>query len=481
MNDTPDGVNRRFDFAAPLPALADIRAAHLIAIGGSGMSGVARLLLDAGVEVSGSDRAESAVLDELRAAGAEVRIGQTAEGAQLVPDDAVVVVSSAIAEDNPELAAVRARGIPVLHRAQALGVLLAGRSALAVAGTSGKTTTSAMATVALRAAGADPSFAIGAPIVGIGANSGVGQGDSFVVEADESDGSFVVYRPEVAIVTSVRDDHLDFYGTSERLRRAYADFADTIRAGGLLVACADDPGAAGLAARHREMGRRVVTYGRTADADLRLAEESGTGFDWSATLLPATGGRMPLRLKVPGAHNLQNAAGVALALTEGFGLPMEQVLAGLGEFGGTARRLEPRGEAGGVRVIDDYAHNPDKLDAAVRAGVGLRGGGRLIAVFQPHLFSRTQHAASGLAAALSLADVAIVLDVYPAREAPVPGVTGALVADQVTDAEVVHAPTLDDALQATLDRARPGDLVLTVGAGDVTTLGPRILQALSKP
>lgn len=474
-----DGTNHRFDFAAPLPALADIPAAHLIAIGGSGMSGVARLLLAAGVRVSGSDRGDSPVLEELRAAGAEVWIGQTAESAGRVPQDAVVVVSSAIAEDNPELAALRARGLRVLHRAQALGVLMAGRAALAVAGANGKTTTSAMATVALRAVGADPSFAIGAPIAGIGANSAVGQGDSFVVEADESDGSFVVYHPRVAIVTSVRDDHLDFYGTPERLQAAYAEFADTIRDGGLLVACADDPGAAALAARHRELGRRVVTYGRTADADLRLAGESGIGFDWSGELLPAAGGRVPLRLKVPGGHNLQNATGVALALTEGFGLPLEQVAAGLGEFTGSARRLEPRGEAGGVRVIDDYAHNPDKLDAAVRAGLGLRDGGRLIAVFQPHLFSRTQHAAAGLAAALSSADVAVVLDVYPAREAPVPGVTGALVADQVTGAQVVYAPTLDDALQAVLDRAHPGDLVMTVGAGDVTTIGPRLLSALA--
>ncbi|GGB18193.1 UDP-N-acetylmuramate--L-alanine ligase [Flexivirga endophytica] len=474
----PDGTNHRFDFAAPLPSLSDLRAAHLIAIGGSGMSGVARLLLAAGVRVSGSDRGDSPVLQELHAAGAEVWVGQTAEGAQRVPDDAVVIVSSAIAEDNPELAAIRSRGLTVLHRAQALSVLMAGRAALAVAGANGKTTTSAMATVALRAAGADPSFAIGAPIAGIGANSGVGQGDSFVVEADESDGSFVVYRPQVAIVTSVRDDHLDFYGTSERLQQAYAEFADTIRDGGLLVACADDPGAAALAIRHRELGRRVVTYGRTADADLRLADESGTGFDWSGTLLPADGGRIPLRLKVPGAHNLQNATGVVLALTAGFGLSLERAAEGVGEFTGSARRLEPRGEAGGVRVIDDYAHNPDKLDAAVRAGLGLRDGGRLVAVFQPHLFSRTQHAAAGLAAALSLADVAVVLDVYPAREAPVPGVTGALVADRVTDAEVVYAPTLDEAFQAVVDRARPGDLVLTLGAGDVTTLGARILQAL---
>ncbi|NNG39638.1 UDP-N-acetylmuramate--L-alanine ligase [Flexivirga sp. ID2601S] len=478
MSPEPDGVNRRFDFHAPLPSLAGVRAAHLIAIGGSGMSGVARLLLARGIAVSGSDRAESAVLEELRAAGADVVIGQSAQTADRVPADAVVVVSSAIAEDNPELARLRERGLTVLHRAQALGMLMAGRGALAVAGANGKTTTSAMATVALRAVGADPSYAIGAPIVGIGANSGVGQGDSFVVEADESDGSFLVYHPQVAIVTNIRDDHLDFYGTSQRLHAAYADFAATIRPGGLLVACADDDGSAALAARVRESGVRVLTYGRTEHADLRLVEESGSGFDWRATLVLPSGARLPLRLRVPGAHNLLNAAGVALALTEGLGCDPRAVVEGLAEFAGTARRFEPRGEAGGVRVVDDYAHNPGKLEAVVRTGLALRDGGRLIVAFQPHLYSRTQHAADGLAAALSLADVSIVLDVYGAREDPVPGVTGALVADRVTDAETVFAPTHEDALRAVLDRARPGDLVLTVGAGDVTTLGPRVLKAL---
>ncbi|WP_265444366.1 UDP-N-acetylmuramate--L-alanine ligase [Flexivirga meconopsidis] len=480
MSPEPDGVNRRFDFHAPLPSLADVRAAHLIAIGGSGMSGVARLLLARGVAVSGSDRADSPVLDELGADGAQVVIGQSTQTADRVPADAVVVVSSAIAETNPELARLRERGLTVLHRAQALGMLMAGRGALAVAGANGKTTTSAMATVALRAAGADPSYAIGAPIVGIGTNSGVGQGDSFVVEADESDGSFLVYHPRVAIVTNIRDDHLDFYGTSERLHAAYTDFAATVRPGGLLVACADDEGSATLADRVRDGGGRVLTYGRSESADLRLVEESGSGFDWRATLVLRSGDRLLLRLRVPGAHNLLNAAGVALALTEGLGCDASAVVDGLGEFAGTARRFEPRGEAGGVRVVDDYAHNPGKLEAVVRTGVALRDGGRLIVVFQPHLYSRTQHAADGLAAALSLADVAIVLDVYGAREDPVPGVTGALITDRITGAETVYAPAHDDAVHAVLDRVRPGDLVLTVGAGDVTALGPRLIDLLGQ-
>ncbi|WP_145227674.1 UDP-N-acetylmuramate--L-alanine ligase [Rudaeicoccus suwonensis] len=471
-------MNPRFDFTAELPPLTDVRRAHLIAIGGSGMSGVARLLLARGIEVSGSDRADSATLDDLRAAGATVTIGQSAATADLVPADAWVVISSAIAPDNPELLRLQERGLPVLHRAQALGMLMAGRGALAVAGANGKTTTSAMATVALRAAGADPSYAIGAPIVGLGANAGVGEGDSFVVEADESDGSFLVYHPHVAIVTNVRDDHLDFYGSSERLHEAYADFAATVRPGGLLVVCADDDGSAGLGERMRAAGTRVLTYGRSVDADLRLVDDGGGAFDWHGTLL-YQGQRLALRLRVPGSHNLLNAAGVVLALSAGLGVDPASVVGGLAEFQGTARRFEPCGSAAGVRVVDDYAHNPGKVEAVVRTGLALRDGGRLIVVFQPHLYSRTQHAAAGLAEALSLADVAIVLDVYAAREAPVAGVTGELVTDRIDGAEAVYAPTHADALRAVAERVRPGDLVLTVGAGDVTTLGPQILDALA--
>lgn len=474
-----DGVNRRFDFGAALPDIHQVRDAHLVAIGGSGMSGIARLLLARGVRVTGSDRAESEVLQELRAAGATVTIGQTAQSADAVPDGAVVIVSSAIAEDNPELARLRERGLRVLHRAQALGMLMAGRTALAVAGANGKTTTSAMATVALRALGADPSFAIGAPIVGIGANSAVGEGDSFVVEADESDGSFVVYHPQVAIVTNVRDDHLDFYGSSERLQQAYREFAGTIRPGGLLVVCADDEGSAQLGRQAAADGVRVLTYGRAPTADLVLQDGPGEGFDWSGTLRAGGGEPIPLRLQVPGSHNLLNAAGVTLALSAGWGLNPADVASALAGFGGTARRFEPRGEAGGVRVVDDYAHNPGKLEAVVRTGLALRGDGRLVVIFQPHLYSRTQHAAAGLAQALSLADVAIVLDVYPAREAPIEGVSGALIADRVQGAEVHYAPTLDDALEAALAAVRPGDLLLTVGAGDVTGLGPRLLDRLA--
>lgn len=469
-----DGHNERFDFAAPLPDVDRVPAVHLIAIGGSGMSGIARLLLARGLPVSGSDNNDVQALSTLREAGATITVGYAADNVADVPDDAVVVVSSAIREDNPELQEVRRRGLAVVHRSQALAMLMAHRSGLAVAGANGKTTTSAMAAVALRGCGADPSYAIGADIAGLGANALPGEGSVFVVEADESDGSFVVYHPDVAIVTNVRDDHLDFYGTSERLREAYLEFARTITPGGLLVACADDPGSRSLAERHVAGGGRAVTYGRDG-GDLRIHAEEATGFRQRAGL-SWRGLDLDLTLNVPGAHNVLNAAGVVLALAAGLGEDPQAVATALGEFRGTARRFEPRGEAGGVRVVDDYAHNPGKLDAVVRTGLQLRAGGRLIVLFQPHLYSRTQHAATGLAEALRLADHAVVMDVYGAREQPVPGVTGALISDQVPGAH--FAADHDAAVDAVLDLAEPGDLVLTVGAGDVTTLGPRLLDRL---
>ena len=472
-----NGVNERFDFAAPLPALADVPHVHMIAVGGSGMSGVARLFLAAGVTLSGSDNVDLPVLDDLRAQGARIELGYDAANVADVPDGAVVVISSAINEANPELVEVRRRGLPVLHRSQGLAMLMRAGRGLAVAGANGKTTTSGMATAALVAAGEKPSFAIGANVAGLGVNAAPGEGEIFVVEADESDGSFVVYHPQVAIVTNIKDDHLDFYGTSANLAHAYESFAATIAPQGLLVACADDEGSLALAQRRRAAGARVLTYGRDTDADVRIVAESGEGFDWRMSLRDGDAVH-DVALHVPGAHNLLNAAGVYTALVHGFGLAPADVARGLGAFRGTSRRFEPRGEAGGVRVVDDYAHNPGKLDALVRTAAGLKDDGELIVIFQPHLYSRTQHAATGLAAALDGADHAFVLDVYGAREQPVAGVSGALITDRMTSGRGEFTPTADDALARVLDVARPGDLVVTVGAGDVTHLGPRILTGL---
>lgn len=474
-----NGVNERFDFGAALPNVGRSRHAHFIAIGGSGMSGVARLMMARGVAVSGSDNADLPVLDKLRTAGAAVFLGYSADNVANLPADSIVVVSSAIKEDNPELIAVRERGLVVLHRAQALAMTMSGRTALAVAGANGKTTTSGMATVALRAVGADPSFAIGAEIVGIGANAGVGAGDAFVVEADESDGSFVVYQPQIAIVTSVRDDHLDFYGTSENLRQAYQDFADSIRPDGLLVVCADDPGAADLGRWAAVRGRRVVTYGFAAAADVRISEATEQGWSGRAILRNCSGVQLQLQVEVPGLHNLQNAAGVVAAMIHGLGIREADAVASVSAFRGTSRRAELKGEVGGVRVVDDYAHNGGKLAAMVATGRALRGDGRLVAVFQPHLYSRTRDQADQMARALDGVDVAVVMDVYGAREQPIPGVSSDLVAAAMT-----RPCTRTHSAQETIDLvvaiARPGDLIVTIGAGDVTMLGPIILDRLTQ-
>jgi UDP-N-acetylmuramate--alanine ligase len=475
-------TNPRFDLAAPVPPWDELGAVHLVAIGGAGMSAVARLLLGRGVRVSGSDAADSPVLDALRDAGATVSVGH--EPGHLDGVD-TVVVSSAVPEDNPEIAGARAAGLRVLHRSQALAALTAGRRCVAVAGANGKTTTTAMLAVALTAAGADPSFAVGGEVAQLGTNAALGEGEAFVVEADESDGSFVVYRPEVAVVTNVQPDHLDFYGTAAAVAEAYAEFAGTVREGGLLVACWDDPGARELAEREREAGRRVLTYGAGTGADLRVVESEAEGLG-TRSVLERGGVRQRLALRVPGPHNVLNACAAFLAATEGVGAGAPQVLDGLAGFTGARRRFELRGRVGGVTVVDDYAHNPAKVAAVVGTAADIvrrEGAGRVLVLFQPHLFSRTRDFATQFAEALAPAEHVVLLDVYGAREAPMAGVTSALVGDPLRALPGARRVEVglgrDDAVASLVAAARPGDLVLTVGAGDVTTLAPRLVAALT--
>jgi UDP-N-acetylmuramate--alanine ligase len=477
-----DGTTPRFDVTGPVPSLDRLGHVHLIAIGGAGMSAVARLLLARGLEVSGSDRADGPVLDDLRAAGATVHVGHAAEH---VAGADTVVVSSAIAEDNVELAAARSAGIPVLHRSQALAATMAGRVRVAVAGANGKTTTTSMLTVALVHAGADPSFAAGAEIAQLGTNAAIGRGEAFVVEADESDGSFLAYRPDVAVVTNVQPDHLDFYGTVARVHEAYAVFARSITAGGLLVTCADDPGARALADRMAGEGVRVATYGRDTGADLRIGTTSAEGLR-TRTSVSHLGVDRTLELMVPGGHNVENACAAVLAATLGLGADVDAVLAGLAGFTGARRRFEVRGEVRGVTVVDDYAHNAPKVAAVVGTAAELvrqAGTGALRVIFQPHLYSRTRDFAVEFAEALAAADDVVVLDVYGAREAPVPGVTPALIGDPLAarpggPARVEVGGPGSEVARRVARRSGPGDLVLTVGAGDVTALGPIILETL---
>jgi len=457
-----------------------VSAWHLVGIGGAGMSVIAALLAARGEQVSGSDARASASVEALRARGVEVHVGHEAALVEALPEGSRVVVSTAVRESNPELAAARASGLEVLHRSRALAWLMEGHRVVAVAGAHGKTTTSAMLAVALREAGLDPSFAIGGSVMGGSdalSGGGAGSGDVFVAEADESDGSFLAYEPFVALVTNVEPDHLDHFGSREAFEQVFADFAARVRPDGALVVCADDEGARRLAERVRAEGRvKVLSYGTSADADLvldphtrlvRLPEElAGEGSP-----------EVQLELAVPGAHNVLNATG-ALAVLALLGVPPIEGARGLAAFHGTGRRFEDRGSARGVRVVDDYAHHPTEVTALLRAARTVAGAGRVLVLFQPHLFSRTAHFQREFAEALSLADLAVVTEVYAAREDPVPGVSGETITRHLPSARFV-ADRLE-AARTVAAEAREGDLVLTVGAGDVTELAPVVLAAIEE-
>jgi UDP-N-acetylmuramate--alanine ligase len=439
------------------------------------MSGIARILLARGVPVSGSDRRDTPTLLALRALGARVHVGHDPEH---LGDADTVVVSTAIRADNPELVAAKAGGLRVLPRAVALASVMAGRRSVAVAGTHGKTSTTSMLTVAVQACGVDPSFAIGGDLNESGSNAHAGQGDVFLAEADESDRSFLLLAPFGAIVTNVEADHLDNYGDLAAVEAAFDRFLQTVDPDGFVVLCADDPGAARL--RTVACDAPLRTYGRAADADLRLVdlEVAVDGTSYTAVVGGHDLGRV--RIQVPGEHMALNSAAALLAGLE-LGLPAEGLVEGLARFGGVHRRFELKGVAAGVRVFDDYAHHPTEVSAQLRAARAVAGSGRLVVAFQPHLYSRTREFAAGFGEALGLADDVVVMDVYGAREDPVPGVTGAMVADAVPlpADRVLFEPSWSAAAPALAARARPGDLVLTMGAGDVSMVGPEVLEALA--
>jgi UDP-N-acetylmuramate--alanine ligase len=472
------------------PEASALGRVHFIGIGGAGMSGIARIALSRGLTVSGSDAKDSRGLSALRALGATIRVGHSADA---VADVDTVVVSSAVRETNPELVAARAAGARVLHRAQALVSVMAGRRGVAVAGTHGKTTTTGMITVALQHCGVDPSFAIGGELTESGANAHDGTGDVFVAEADESDGSFLLYSPQVAVITNVEPDHLDHYGTAQAVEQAFDAFCDRVSPGGLIVVCLDDPGARRVAERARSRraadGVRLVGYGMAPDADMLVEPVAGdvpgtegdvSGIKGQDYLITGAEHRVSLRLRVSGWHNALNAT-AAWAAATGLGLDPDLVAEGLSTFGGTRRRFELRGQAGGVRVIDDYAHHPTEVAAALAAARELVGDGRVVVVFQPHLFSRTRIFAQQFGAALGSADEVVVMDVFAAREDPEPGVTGELIAAAVPlpRDQVTFVPSWSAVADEVVSRCRPGDLVLTLGAGDVTMLGPEVLHQLS--
>jgi len=470
---------------------------HMVGIGGAGMSGLARILLARGGQVSGSDAKESRAVLELRARGAKVQVGHSPAALDLLDGGPTMVITThaAIPKDNPELVAAHERGIPVVLRPQVLAELMAGNRTLLVAGTHGKTSTTSMSVVALQSCGLDPSFAVGGELNESGTNAHHGHDPIFVAEADESDGSLLQFEPDVAIVTNVESDHLDFFGTEAAYVQVFDDFADRIKPGGTLVICLDDAGSAGLAGRVAERlrgrGVQVVGYGR------------GT-YRTTAPMVPlvaellefrpqAAGGSMSIRLSgvddhldgdhvltvaVPGEHMALNAIAALLAGVR-IGAPVDRVVAGIESFSGVRRRFQLRGTAGDIAVYDDYAHHPTEVRAVLTAARDLAGarGGRVIAIFQPHLYSRTAAFAAEFGSALSLADQVIVLDVFGAREQPVPGVSGQTVADAVTS-DVEYVPNVSRLPGRVADLAGRSDVILTIGAGDITMQGEEILRAL---
>ncbi len=458
----------------------DLSAPHFIGIGGAGMSGLAKILALRGALVSGSDAKESTVVLALKQLGAEVSVGHTAEH---VPAGAsCIVVSSAIRDTNPELAAGRERGLPVIHRADALAALMTGRRALAVAGTHGKTTTTSMLAVSLGALGLDPSYAIGGDLDEPGSNAHHGTGEIFVAEADESDRSFQKYSPEVAVVLNVELDHHANYASMDEIYESFEAFVARIVPGGTLVVSADHPGARELTARVSDRSDlHIVTVGESEDATLRVLRVTPHGMTSEVTVL-VDGAELTFTVSVPGRHYAHNAVS-ALAAGIALGVPAAELAPALSSYTGVRRRLQLKGEAAGVQVIDSYAHHPTEIAADLEAIRAAAGDGRVLAVFQPHLFSRTQQLGTEMGEALSLADTVVVLDIYPAREDPVPGVTSELVIDAARShgTDTLPAHTLAEVPELIAGMAKQGDLVLTMGAGDVTTLGPEILARLAAP
>ncbi len=451
---------------------------HFVGIGGAGLSGIARIMLARGIEVSGSDAKPSATIEALRALGATCSVGHTAEQVQQAD---TVVVSTAVRENNPEVVEAVQRGLRLLPRSAALEAVMQGRRVVAVAGTHGKTTTTSMLTVALQHCGADPSFAIGGDLNESGSNAHDGTGDLFVAEADESDGAFLVYSPYAALVTNVEADHLDNYGTEEAYRAAFDEFLDRIRPDGFLVACSDDPGAADLIGTARARGLRTIGVGTGAEAEVRAENLRQVGS--TSTFEVVDGGRRlgEVTLQVPGQHYVLDAL-AALGCGLRLGYPFADLARGLAAYSGTRRRMELKGEVGGIRVYDSYAHHPREIAGDLEAARSLAGTGRIVVAFQPHMVSRTRIFGAEMGQALGAADEVVVMDIYVAREDPEPGVTAALVSNAVplAAAQVVLEPSWSATADHLVDRARPGDVILTLGAGDVTLLGPSVLALLEQ-
>ena len=456
-----------------LAELAEKRI-HFIGLGGAGMSGIARIMLAKGINISGSDAKDSSVLSGLKTLGAQVFIGHAASN---IGDADILVVSSAIDQSNPEIIAANAKALVILTRAQALALLMSESKSVAVAGTHGKTTTTSMLTVALQQAGLDPSFAIGGMINRGGTNAHWGSGEIFIAEADESDGSFLAYKPFGAIVTNIELDHVDNFPDIESVNKIFVDFVNSIQPGGFLVAGIDSPGVAHLLSQIERRDIEIITYGESADYSISHVSLQPTESHARITKLGKVLGE--ISLTIPGNHNVENAT-AALATAIKLGAPVADLLVGLNKFSGAKRRFENRGTVGGVTVIDDYGHHPTEVKVTLETAKRFAGSGRVIAIFQPHRYSRTSMFVDQFAEVLELADHTYLLEIYAASEAAMPGVSSILIANAMKSGSVTFEPSMIDVVSYAVSEAKPGDLIITLGAGDVNLLVPLILQTLEE-
>ncbi|MEO6886550.1 MAG: UDP-N-acetylmuramate--L-alanine ligase [Jatrophihabitantaceae bacterium] len=462
-----------------IPALADLGRVHIMGIAGSGMSALARILLERGVPVSGCEARDSLTVAGLRALGADVYIGHAPAHVQ---DCDSFVYTTAINPKHEEFVAARTGGKLFLRRAAALAAALEDRRCIAIAGTHGKTSTTSLLTVGAQACGVDPSFAIGGNLYESGKNAHLGTGELAIVEADESDGSFLLTRAAAAIITNVEADHLENHGDLAGIFRAFKQFVDRVDHNGLLLVCADDPGAMQVGDYARAAGRRVRTYGESKAADVVVSQiqalPGGVAFTVDGTDI---GQRRLTVGALIGRHMALNAS-AALAMAAELGLDLDTVATAWAAFGGVHRRFESHGEGGGVRVFDDYAHHPTEVAAQLTAAQAVVGGGRLIAVFQPGTYSRTQTFAREFADAMAIADIAVVMDIFPAREEPIPGITGATVSEliELPAESVIYEPSYAEVPSRIAAVARPGDLVLTMGIGNIYLLCDEIRDACAR-
>jgi len=460
-----------------MDSISELRGKHIhfVGIGGAGMSGIARIMLAQGLTISGSDVKRSGIIDSLENLGATIFIGHRAEN---IFGSHLLISSGAIGETNIEIATALQAGIPTWSRAEALSQLMRGKKSVAIAGTHGKTTTTSMLTVALQVAGLDPSFSIGGLINSSGLNAHLGSGDIFVAEADESDGSFTCYRPWGAIITNIELDHVDHFDSLEDVFEAFLDFVETIQAGGFLVVCGDDPGVIELLTRIQRTDIQIITYG-AGEGDYVISRifcdpmQSVARITHTGTVLDE------LTLSIPGTHNIFNAT-AALAAGELLGAESSELIEGLGSYSGARRRFEYKGSVQGIRVLDDYGHHPTEIRVTLETARRYAQSGKVLVIFQPHRFSRTQAFAFEFGEALSIADKTFVLEIFPASEEPIPGVTSALITRRSDPSKLSVEPSMLKAVEEVVKLASSGDVIITLGAGDVSALTPVILQALEE-